>query len=61
MAPAEIARLVLAQDSRLKLGELRQVLTEVAAEAKIEPAREEGEMPPAQPYAKAAKSAAGVM
>lgn len=53
--------LMLAEDSRLKLAELRQVLTEVAAEAKTELAREESEIPPAQPYAKAAQRAAGVM
>ncbi len=52
--------LLLAQGSRLKLAELRQVLTEVAAEAKTELAREESEIPPAQPYVKA-QSAAGVM
>lgn len=53
--------LMLAQDSRLKLAEFRQVLTEVAAEAKSEMAREESEIPPAQPHAKAAQAAAGIM
>jgi hypothetical protein len=53
--------LMLAQDSRLKLAEFRQVLTEVAAEAKTELAREEAEVPPKRSYAKAAETAAGVM
>jgi len=53
--------LMLAQDSRLMLAEFRQVLTEVAAEAKIELAREESEIPPERSYAKAAGTAAGAM
>jgi hypothetical protein len=53
--------LMLAQDSRVKLAEMRQMLTEVAAEARTELAREESEIPPDQSYAKAAGTAAGVM
>jgi hypothetical protein len=53
--------LMLAQDSRLKLAEFRQILTEVAAEAKTELAREESEVPPARPHANTAQAGAGVM